>query len=212
MKIYDITIPITSAMTVWPGDPWVVVKRVSKIEEGANANVSHLAFGAHTGTHVDAPYHFIPEGNTLDQIPLERWVGDSVVVEFLDIDLITKRLLEEADIPPGTRRLLFKTRNSGIWSGDDNQFHEDFVALSPDGAQYLVDRGIEMVGIDYLSIAPFRESRPTHQILLGAGILILEGINLLQVPPGRYQLYCLPLKLVGVDGAPARAILVSEGT
>lgn len=210
MRIYDITIPIHPEMPVWPGDSGVSIERVSKIEAGDNANVSHISLGAHTGTHVDAPYHFIPEGITLDQVPLDRFIGEVAVVEMLDIDRIHRRDLENLNLPDETKKVLFKTRNSWIWVEGQQVFQENFVALDPDAAQYLVDLGVTLVGIDYLSIAPFRESRPTHQILLGAGVIILEGIDLSGVPAGFFTLYCLPLKLDGCDGAPARAILVGE--
>jgi arylformamidase len=210
VKIYDITVPINPNMPVWPGDPQVEISRVSKIEEGANANVSHLSLSAHTGTHVDAPYHFIPQGVPLDQVPLNSFVGEADVLEIPKVDLITAVDIHNANLPLDASRVLFKTRNSDIWASGDNRFREDFVALSPDAAQTLVDRDICLVGIDYLSVAPFKQSRPTHQILLASGVVILEGINLTNVPPGRYLLYCLPLKLEGVDGAPARAILVEQ--
>jgi arylformamidase len=210
VKIYDITIPINPYMPVWPDDPGVEINRVSKIEEGANANVSHLSLSAHTGTHVDAPYHFIPEGASLDRVPLDSFIGEADVMEIPNVDLITAVDVHNANLPLDARRVLFKTRNSDIWARGENRFKEDFVALSPDAAQTLVDRDICLVGIDYLSVAPFKQSRPTHQILLAAGVVILEGINLTNIPPGRYFLYCLPLKLEGVDGAPARAILVGH--
>jgi arylformamidase len=208
MKIYDITIPITPAMPVWPGDPAVTLARVSKIEEGANANVSQLALSAHTGTHVDAPYHFLPDGVPLDQVPLDLFMGRAYVAHLPDVDLITAAALAGAGIPARTRRLLLKTRNSEIWARAEQEFQTDFVALSPDAAQYLVEKGVRLVGIDYLSIAPYKQSRPVHEILLKAGILILEGIDLSGVPAGRYSLYCLPLHLQGADGAPARAVLL----
>ena len=210
MEIFDITIPVHKGMPVWPGDSGVEIERVSKIEMGANANVSHLSLGAHTGTHVDAPFHFVPTGVTLDHIPLDRFVGPAWVVEINGVDLVTAERLEAATIPVDVARVLFKTDNSRIWARADDEFEEGFTALSPDAAQFLVDRGILLVGIDYLSIAPFGDSRPTHQILLGAGVAILEGIDLREVDPGAYNLYCLPLKLVGVDGAPARAVLLRE--
>jgi arylformamidase len=208
MKTYDISIPITPDMPVWPGDPAVSLERVSKIEDGQNANVTHTSLSAHTGTHVDAPYHFLQAGDTLEKVPLKVLMGRVYVLHLPDIDLITADILRQAGIPPRTRRLLFKTRNSETWARGEKEFQTDFVALAPDAAQYLVDRGIKLVGIDYLSIAPFRESRPTHEILLRAGIVILEGVDLSEVSEGRYTLYCLPLNLQGVDGAPARAILV----
>ena len=208
MKTYDISVPISQGMVVWPGDPAVSMQRVSKIEAGDNANVTHISLSAHTGTHVDAPYHFLQDGDTLEKIPLSLMLGRAYVLHLPEVDSITAEVLAQADIPPRTRRLLFKTRNSEIWVRGETEFQTDFVALSPDGAQYLVDRGVKVVGIDYLSIAPYKQSRPVHEILLKAGVFILEGVNLSEVAQGRYTLYCLPLNLQGVDGAPARAVLV----
>ncbi len=208
MKTYDISIPITPDIPVWPGDPAVNMRRVSKIEDGDNANVTHVSLSAHTGTHVDAPFHFLPDGDTLESVPLKTMIGRAYVLHLPDVDLITADILKQAEIPQRTRRLLLKTRNSDIWARGEKDFQTDFVALSPDGAQYLVGRGVQLVGIDYLSVAPYKDSRPTHEILLKSGVFILEGINLTDVVQGRYTLYCLPLNLQGVDGAPARAILI----
>lgn len=210
MRIYDVTVPITNMTPVWPGDPPPSIQRVAKIEDGADANVSKLEMSVHLGTHVDAPYHFLgSEAATIDQLPLNLLIGRAYVLQLDDkIDTITARELEAAEIPPRTRRLLFKTRNSRLWERNDGRFVEDFVAVSADGAQYLVDRGIKLVGIDYLSVAPYAEQTPTHQILLSAGVVIIEGLDLSKVSQGRYTLYCLPLKIAGADGAPARVILV----
>jgi arylformamidase len=166
--------------------------------------------GAHVGTHVDAPYHFLGGDKlTVDQLDLKDLTGRVYVLRIPDeVDLVTAEVLEKGEIPPRTRRLLFKTRNSSFWAASGSTFRTDYVALSPDGAQYLVNKGIRLVGIDYLGIAPFSDPAPTHQILLSAGVIILEGLNLSEVPPGRYALYCLPVKLAGSDGAPARTILV----
>jgi arylformamidase len=125
-----------------------------------------------------------------------------------DVDEISRKVLEKAEVPPRTRRLLFRTRNSRYWQQGERAFQEDFVGISADGAEALVERGIKLVGIDYLSIAPYTDSAPTHEILLKAGVVVLEGLDLSKVSNGRYTLYCLPLKLLGADGAPARAILV----
>jgi arylformamidase len=210
MKIYDISVPISGDMPVWPGDTAVNFKLTSEIDAGDNANVSHISLSAHTGTHVDAPFHFLPEGVTLDAISLNIMIGPAYVLDLPDIDLITADVLKNAEFPQQIRRLIFKTRNSEIWARGEKEFQTDFVAVSPDGAQYLVERGIKMVGIDYLSIAPFQQSRPTHEILLKSGVFVLEGVNLSAVAPGQYTLYCLPLNLQGVDGAPARVILIDE--
>jgi arylformamidase len=210
MKIFDITLTITPELPVWPGDPAVQLERVSKIEDGANANVSRVSMGVHTGTHIDAPYHFINESTvTVEQLSLEVLTGIAHVYHLPDsVDVVTSQVLEQLEIPVRARRLLFRTRNSTYWAQSLSQFQTDFVGLDTTAAQYLADRGVWLVGIDYLSVAPYKKSRPTHEILLKAGLVVLEGVNLSSVPAGKYTLYCLPLKLGGSDGAPARTILV----
>jgi arylformamidase len=208
MRIYDISLLISPNMPIWPGDPNIVLERVAKMEEGSHSNVSRLNLGVHTGTHVDAPYHFLGKGKTVEHLSLNHLTGRVYVIYLPDVQLITAEVLERAEIPPRTRRILFKTRNSEIWARHEMEFQKNFVAISPDGADYLVNRGLKLVGVDYLSVAPFGQSVPTHQTLLGAGVVVVEGLDLSQVPPGRYTLYCLPLKLAGSDGAPARAILI----
>jgi arylformamidase len=212
MKIYDITLTIHPSMPVWPGDPPVQLGRVSKIEDGANANVSRLALSAHTGTHVDAPYHFLGDSPvTVDLLSLDVLNGEAVVLHLSDeVGLITRDVLVKAGIPQGTRRLLLRTRNSQIWTQGLQEFQTGFVGIGVDGSRYLVERGIELIGVDYLSVAPYKQSRPTHEVLLRAGMIIVEGLDLSQVPAGIYSLHCLPLKLGGSDGAPARAILVAN--
>lgn len=210
MQIYDISLNISPSLPIWPGDPAIQLDRISKMEEGASANVTRMNMGVHVGTHVDAPFHFLG-GNTptVEQMPLNLLIGRVYVLHVPDeVDMITASLLQQAVIPPRTRRLIFKTRNSAYWARGETAFQIDFVALDASGAQYLVHKGIKLVGIDYLSIAPFHAGVPTHHTLLGAGVVILEGLNLSQVSPGRYTLYCLPIKLAGSDGAPARAILI----
>ena len=142
-----------------------------------------------------------------ENLSLKILSGRAYVLHLPDCDLITGKILENAEIPPRTRRLIFKTRNSNYWSQPTDGFQMDFVALSSDGAQWLVNRGVKLVGIDYLSIAPYDLGRPTHEILLKAGMIVIEGLDLSEVSQGRYTLHCLPLKLAGSDGAPARAIL-----
>jgi arylformamidase len=210
MKIHDISLGISPDMPVWPNNPAVELERMNKIEDGANSNVSRLALGVHTGTHVDAPVHFIPGETGIDTLPLNVLIGRALVVHLPRATRITADDLDHALIPPSTRRLLIKTRNSGYWAKDDKEFHTEFVGIAPSGAEWLVDRRVELIGVDYLSVAPWKESRPTHQILLKAGIVIVEGLNLSKVKPGRYELTCLPLKLIGSDGAPARAILIER--
>jgi arylformamidase len=210
MRIYDISLAITPAMPVWPGDPPVQLELVHRIADGANANASRLACGVHTGTHVDAPFHFIEGAGTVEAMPLEILSGPAYVADLSSADVIDVPALRRARIPPRTRRVLFKTRNSRLWESDDRTFHRDFVAVNAEGASWLVERGVKLVGVDYLSVAPFGNSRPTHRILLEAEVVIVEGLNLAAVRRGRYTLHCLPLKLAGSDGAPARAILVSR--
>jgi arylformamidase len=210
MRTYDISLSISPEMPVWPGDPKVKVERIQKMEDGDDANVTFMSMTAHIGTHVDAPFHFLGgDAQTIDQLPLNQLTGRAYVLHLPDeVDLITSDILKRSEIPPRTRRLLFKTRNSSLWANQVNEFDKDFVAISADGAQYLVDRGVKLVGVDYLSVAPFSDVAPTHKILLQAGVIVVEGINLTEVTQGRYTLYCLPLKISGSDGAPARAILI----
>jgi len=210
-KIYDISVTITDKIPVWPGDPNVVLERVSKIENGANANVSRVSMSVHTGTHMDAPYHFIPDGYTIESIPLEVLIGPVLVVRVPDeVEVIDGDVIKRAGIDTAVERVLFKTRNSQFWPALNSEFRTDFVGINEEGARALVETGVRLVGIDFLSIAPYDHSRPTHQVLLGKGIAVLEGCDLSQVGPGRYMLYALPTKFGGSDGAPVRAVLISE--
>lgn len=207
--IYDLTLTVRNEMAVWPGDPQVHLERIHKIEEGSNSNVTQMNLSVHTGTHMDAPVHFIPGAKSIETLPLEVLIGPAQVVHLADtVSLITAKEIESAGIQPGVTRVLFKTRNSQIWQAENPPFETGFVAVSADGAEALVSMGIRLVGIDYLSIAPFKQSKQPHQILLRAGMVIAEGLNLSQVQPGRYTLICLPLKLGGSDGSPARVVLV----
>ena len=209
MQIYDISVEINPSLPIWPGDPPFDLERVSKIEDGANANVSRVTMGVHTGTHIDAPFHFLREGSTVERVALEKLVGPAQVISVPEeAEVIDSGVLERLSLAEGATRLLLKTRNSRFWEEPQSVFHTDFVGVSADGAEYLVARGVQLVGIDYLSIAPYKKSRPTHEILLRNGTVIVEGLNLSAVPAGEYNLYCMPLKLAGSDGGPARVILV----
>ena len=211
MKIHDISVTITPELPTWPGDPSVVLERVNKMEDGANANVSRIDMGVHTGTHVDAPYHFIADGNPVETLDLEVLIGEVLVVRVPDeVNEITRETLEVLQLPGGVKRILFKTRNSRYWQTGEKTFQTRFVGIAESGAQSLVEKGIELVGIDYLSIAPFKKSRPTHQVLLKAKMVVIEGVDLSKVEPGIYELICLPLKLGGSDGAPARVVLLEK--
>ena len=209
MRIIDISLPISSNLPVWPGDPAVVLEQVSSMDAGAHDNVSRLACSVHTGTHVDAPHHFLNDGRTIEFLSLDILVGPANLVQIPeDVLVVNADTLEKARIPSGTVRLLLKTSNSRLWERNEKSFFTGFVGISEDGANWLVKHNIKLIGIDYLSVAPYHQSIPTHRRLLEAGIIIVEGMNLNSVSPGFYTLYCLPLNLVGSDGAPARAILV----
>jgi arylformamidase len=210
MRIYDISLPISAALPTWPGDPPLELELIESMERGAHANVSRIASSVHLGTHVDAPHHFLNDGRTVDLLPLDILTGLCYVAQLPDaMDAITEEVLEGIPIAEGTERLLFGTRNSHLWARGETAFQEDFVAITEDGADWLVEHGIKLVGVDYLSVAPYGDSVPTHTVLLKAGVIIVEGLNLSQVLRGFYHLYCLPLKLAGAEGAPARAILIS---
>jgi len=207
-KFYDITVPIRPNMPVYEGDPAVQITRTASIADGAMANVSRLDLGAHTGTHIDAPVHFREGAPGIDALPLDVLIGPAQVVDATHVDAhIDGRALESLQIDPGAERVLFKTKNSRLW--DRDTFTRDFIALKVDAADELVRRGMLLVGIDYLSIAPPDDAAPVHRALLDAGVVIVEGLDLRPVDAGIYQLICLPLSIVGADGAPARAVLSS---
>jgi arylformamidase len=207
MKIYDITVPIRSTMPVYEGDPGVKIDAWSAFAKGDSSNVSMLNFGAHTGTHVDAPAHFIEGARKIDALSLEVLIGGARVIRVADdVTEITPEFLERCDLG-GIERVIFHTRNSGLWS--DN-FRSDYTHLLPEAAQVLVDRGVKLVGTDYLSIEKFHSGHHrTHLTLLSSNVVIVEGLNLSDVPEGDYELICLPLKIAdgSGDGAPARAVL-----
>jgi arylformamidase len=208
MAIYDISLPISESLAVWPGDPGIRITQPSHLDRGDAATVTRLDMGAHTGTHVDAPAHFIPGGSGVDALDLDVLVGPARVVHALEGDVLSTEVLGGLQIPSGTERVLFRTRNSERWARGAREFAEDFVAITEGGARWLVERGVRLVGIDYLSVGPFSAPAPTHRVLLRAGVILLEGLNLSGVAAGVYQLVCLPLRILGAEGAPARAILM----
>ena len=211
MKLYDISINLHEGMVTWPGDPEVKIDWVARIGNGSDANISALSYGLHTGTHIDVPKHFLDDGWDMDSLDLGVLLGECAVVQVPDdCDLICREDLDALDIEH-FERILFKTRNSQTWPKNAVAFDEGFVALGPSGADYLVEKGCKLVGIDYLSIAPFDDPPTTHVRLLEAGVVILEGLDLSGVKPGCYELICLPIKLAGREGAPARAILRALG-
>jgi arylformamidase len=199
--ITDISRPIGPDTPVWPGDPPVVVERVASVEAGDPADVSRLQLGTHTGTHVDPPAHFLPGGVTVDELPLDVLVGPAVVADLTGVPSIGPGVLAGLGLPTGTVRLLLKTGREAAATAADG-------LLSAEGARWLVDRGVLLVGADTLSVEPATDAYPVHRLLLGAGVVLVEGLDLGSVAPGPYQLVCLPLRITGGDGAPARAVLI----
>lgn len=204
-KIIDVTVPLSAALPTYPGDPRFQLEFTDRIADGAASNVSRISLGSHSGTHVDAPYHFLADGATVDQLPLEILIGKCRVVEVSDRERVERAQLEAFDLRDDLR-LLIKTRMSGQLR--QPEFQEDFVYLTPDAATYLVQAGIKLVGVDYLSVEKFgSKDFAAHHTLLAAGIVIIEGLDLSLVDPGDYELTCLPLLVAGGDGAPARVVL-----
>jgi arylformamidase len=205
-KWIDISVTIKPGMAHWPDNPEIRVDRMMDIEKGDVCNVSVLSMGSHTGTHMDAPLHFLRNGRSLDKMPLDATIGPARVIEIKDKEAVKVVELEKQRIKPG-ERILFKTINSKkSWKSDN--FDEDFVYISKEAAAFLAKAKVMTVGIDYLSVGGFRKDGiETHHALLGAGIWIIEGLNLSKITPGRYELNCLPLKVLNSDGAPARALL-----
>ena len=206
-KIIDITVPLTTEMPVWPGSKGVKITPTMQMDEGDSYNASRLDCDLHTGTHVDAPRHFLQNGSTVEQLPLDVLVGPSYVAHLPDAADITPRNLTDLNLPSGIKRLLLRTRNSELWAAGTIEFREDFAALTHEAAQWIVDKGIKLIGVDYLSVQRYSDDSRTHQILLGADTVVLEGLNLSNVKAGFYELICLPLRIVGAEAAPARAIL-----
>ncbi len=206
MPVFDVSVPIQTGMITYPNDPTVRLEQIASLAGGDIANISQLACGVHTGTHNDAPRHFFDTAPGVDALPLDVLIGPAQVVDATELDgHIDAAALEQLAIPAECTRLLFKTRNSAIWNGD--QFCDVLTAITNDAAQALVARGVRLVGVDHLSCAPVADPVPTHRTLLGAGVVIVEGLDLRRVPAGAYQLLCLPIKLVDADGAPARVVL-----
>jgi arylformamidase len=209
-KFIDISWPLGPNTPVWPGSPGIETSSHLAMARGDAANATRLTMDVHTGTHVDAPRHFVPDGAFLEELGLEPFVGDAYVARIGDVQEIDADALEAAGIPPTVRRLLLATSNSRDGSSSTTPFREDYAALTPGGAQWAVTRGLALIGIDYLSIQRYSDPPDTHEILLGAGIAILEGLALSGVEEGSYTLVCLPLRLLSCEAAPARAILLSS--
>lgn len=202
----DISVPLHNAMVHWPGDPPVRIENVKEIEHGNSSTLSIISMGSHTGTHMDAPLHFIRQGISIDKMPLDTTVGRARVIEIKDTESIKPEEIHQYRIRSG-ERILFKTRNS-LMAWQTDTFIEDFVFISDEAARFLVERSVRVVGVDYLSVGSFKHGGSyVHKTLLGGGVWIIEGLDLSRVKPGKYDLICLPLKLDQGDGAPARAIL-----
>ena len=206
--IYDISIPVAHDGLIYPGNPPISITPQQEVSKGGSSNVSLLSFGSHTGTHVDAPKHFFNEGLGVDALALHVLMGPAMLICVEDsVMAVGEKELQLHEIK-GHTRVLIKTRNSAFIR--EKEFHKDYTYLAPDGAEYLAELGVRLVGIDYLSIEQFHSGHHrTHKTLLSRGIAIVEGLDLSAPPSGVYELYCLPLKLVGIDGAPARAVLVA---
>lgn len=209
LRIYDVSLPLVSGGVVYPGNPPISITPHQAVAQGASANVSRVDFGSHTGTHVDAPKHFFDDGAGVDTIPLELLMGPARLLAFSDsVTSIGEAELAAHDLT-GVTRVLLKTRNSRWLATGSPEFHSDYTYLAPDGAEYLARLGMKLVGVDYLSVEQFHSGHHrTHRTLFEKGIVIVEGLLLSEPPAGDYHFRCLPLRLVGLDGAPARAVIV----
>ena len=209
-RIWDVSVPIRHGGLVYPNNPAISITPVQSIAAGNTANVSRIDLGSHTGTHVDAPLHFIDGAAGVDELPLDVLIGPARLIAFEDDVLaVGEAELKRHDLS-GTTRVLIRTRNSAWLASGSTEFHPDFTHITPDGAAYLVSIGVRLVGVDYLSVEQFRSPHhETHRTLLSNGVVIVEGLVLSAPPMGEYELYCLPMLMAGLDGAPARAVLIA---
>jgi arylformamidase len=211
-RLIDVSLTISGDMLVWPGDQPVEIAPRLRLALGDPANVSEIRMGTHTGTHVDPPNHFVEGSHGIDRVPLDALFGPALVADARHLDRpIEAAALEALAIPEGAERVLLRTANSELWRRLPVSFPEVYACLTPDAATWVVDRGIRLIGVDFLSVeekgAP---GHPVHHILLGGGVVIVEGLDLGEVEPGPYMLACLPLKLLDGDGGPARAMLIAD--
>lgn len=214
MQIYDVSVPLSSTTPTYPGDPGIEIKPWRSLATGGAANVSLINFGVHSGTHVDAPAHFIEGGAKIDSLPLEVLIGEAEVVEVANDTRVIDESFVVANCFRGSERILFKTRNSAFWNDNPRGFREDYTYIEPAAARRLAESGIKLVGIDYLSVEQFKsEHFETHHALLSRGVVIVEGLDLRAVSAGFYEIICLPLKISegSGDGAPARVVLRTKG-
>lgn len=208
-QFIDVSMSIENGMITWPSDGPVKITRVRSMEDGQRVNLSRIDMSVHTGTHVDAPVHFLRGGEGIDKAPLDLLTGPAEVIHMAGVRQIGRRHLESAGIGKGTRRLLIKTDNSLLLEKDG--FDKGYSYITPDGAKYLIERGIGLIGVDYLSVAEYGKGDEVHRALLGAGTVIIEGLDLRGVEPGTYLMTALPLRIRNCDGAPARVILEKKG-
>jgi arylformamidase len=205
MKLIDVSVPLDPTLPTYPHNTPFSLEAIKRRARGDSSNVSTLHMSAHCGTHVDAPRHFFDDGAGAEALPLEILCGRARVIEVTSRKAVTADDFERLNLSEDIR-LLIKTHNSRLWG--DPTFHQDYIGISESGARHLVEHGVKLVGVDYLSVEPFGTAGgPTHQVLLGAGTIVIEGLNLRDVDPGVYEMYCLPLPIVGSDGAPARVVL-----
>ena len=209
MKVFDISVPVRNGAPVYPGNPPIQIAPHSELSKGKSSNLSSISIGSHTGTHVDAPHHFFDGAAKVDELPLDVLIGPARVLAFEeDVMSVTAPLLQQHRLD-GVTRVLIHTRNSSFVN--DPTFHPDFTFVAPDAAEYLVSLGVKLVGVDYYSVEQFRSGHHrTHRTLLSNNVVIVEGLDFSRVPSGDYNLYCLPLLLAGLDGAPARAVLTKD--
>ncbi|MEJ7787257.1 MAG: cyclase family protein [Solirubrobacteraceae bacterium] len=211
-ELIDISTPVDDRLPVWPGSPGASFSSLLRIVDGDDANATRMDADLHTGTHVDAPLHFVRDGSTLEQMGLQPFVGSAYVADVGDASRVGPDELDAVGLPTGTTRLLLRTSNTRKGLLRTPTFASDAVALTADGAQWVVDHGLLLIGIDYLSIQSVHDGPATHQILLRAGVVILEGLALEAAPLGPSDLVCLPVRLAGTEAAPARAVLFPGGT
>ena len=205
MPLYDATLPIHEGMLTFPGDPQFAIVTVFDRRKGDPFNLALMQVATHLGTHVDPPAHYVEGGATVDEIPLETMIGPAVILDMRGRQLVDRRALEDSWFESYTRVLL-KTDNSSKLLKRD--YDTDYVSLTEDGARFLVDKGVRLVGIDYLSIETYMNpGAPVHHIFISAGVLIVEGLYLSEIPAGPCRIYCLPMRIKGGDGAPARVLV-----
>jgi len=215
MPIYDVSVPLSAAIPTYPGDPGIEIKQWLRLANGDAANVSLINFGLHSGTHVDAPAHFIEGGSRVDSLSMDCLLGEVEVVEVADEIAVIDKTFVARNCVRGSQRILFKTRNSAFWAAPEQGFQQDYVYIDPEAARWLVAAGVKLVGIDYLSVEKFgSDGFQPHLAFLSHSVVIVEGLDLRDVPPGIYELLCLPLRIAGGsgDGAPARVILRTLGS